>query len=321
LEVFRSLLADILSDLEYLVAAEDDSSVFWAEREGKAWRGASLMAAPLSVAEALNLCLYSQKLSVVFCSATLQVRGSFDFMRKRLGLELMDGGRVATFDAGSAFDYTRQCGLIIPAYFPEPGAGMEPYCTRLAELLDALFSRLRGRGMVLFTSYAMMRRTAEILSDLADHLHYEILVQGLSGSRTRMTKDFRENPETVLLGTHSFWEGVDIVGDSLSCLVIARLPFQVHTDPLVEARCDHCRDNGEDPFRSYMLPNAVIRLRQGFGRLIRNRQDRGLVVLADKRCLTKSYGKWFRESLPVPAVGVNATEEALQAADAILSAS
>jgi len=168
-------------------------------------------------------------------------------------------------------------------------------------LLSDLFQITRGRGMVLFTSYDMLRRATE---SLQEHAVFpgQILAQGVSGPRERITAEFARDFDSVLMGTHSFWEGVDIAGESLTCLVMARLPFAVFTDPVIAARCEKIEEQGASAFTQYSLPSAVIKFRQGFGRLIRHRQDRGIVIVADRRLVSKSYGSTFRRSIPARTV-------------------
>jgi ATP-dependent DNA helicase DinG len=165
----------------------------------------------------------------------------------------------------------------------------------------------------------MLRRTTRQLEDEPAAADLHVLAQGISGSRENITALFRSDLESVLMGTHSFWEGVDVVGETLSCLVVARLPFAVFTDPVIDARCNRIRDQGGEPFRDYSLPSAVIRFRQGFGRLIRHRTDRGVVIVADRRILTRRYGSWFRGSVPARTVGIAQRDEFLDAIDAFFA--
>ena len=174
--------------------------------------------------------------------------------------------------------------------------------------------------MALFTSYDMLRRTGAVLGPALTDDAITVLQQGESGSRESITEIFRQDLSSVLLGTHSFWEGVDVAGETLSCLVMARLPFAVFTDPVVEARCEDIEARGENAFVMYSLPSAVIRFRQGFGRLIRHRSDRGIVIVADRRILTRRYGDWFRRSIPARISAVQDEQGILDVVDRFFAA-
>ncbi|OVE80974.1 hypothetical protein BVY04_04405, partial [bacterium M21] len=157
------------------------------------------------------------------------------------------------------------------------------------------------------------RKTTSVLTEEMKGSEHRILAQGITGSRESITETFRKDISSVLMGTHSFWEGVDVVGEALSCVVIARLPFAVFTDPIIEARCEQIERKGGNAFLDFSVPNAVIRFRQGFGRLIRHRSDRGIVIIADRRLITKRYGSWFYGSLPLQCLTYGSEPELLQA--------
>jgi Rad3-related DNA helicase len=303
LTAVRQSLAEYLSDISFVLAASDAGFVYWVERAGR-W-GARAWAAPISISRRLCESLYMQKQSCIFASATLSVRGKFGFLSKRLGLDLIEADRIRTLAVGSPFDYENQCLLVVPMFLPEPGSG--DYATALGGFLARLFKHTDGRALSLFTSYETMRATRSVLQAAMPPGSGRVLMQGEDGSRSVITDTFRREPRSVLMGTHSFWEGVDVVGDSLSCLVVTRLPFAVFTEPLYAARCEKIEEDGGSAFRHYSLPQAVIRFRQGFGRLIRHRDDRGIVVVTDRRLFTKNYGSWFRSS--VPALTLRCYEE------------
>ena len=249
----------------------------------------------------------------MFSSATLSVRGSFDCLKKRLGLDLVESQRLIELNACTPFDYPRQCAVVVPMFLPEPGDSNRDYAAELGNLMAEVFRLTRGRAMSLFTSYEMLKRATSVLKDELLGSGIRVLAQGMSGSRENITEVFKKDFESVLMGTHSFWEGVDLVGETLSCLVVARLPFTVFTDPVTEARCELVEAQGDSAFIGYSLPCAVIRFRQGFGRLIRRRTDRGIVIVADRRICTKRYGSWFRKSLPVRTIACHDKEDFLKA--------
>jgi Rad3-related DNA helicase len=287
-------------DMDFVLAGSEATHVFWIQRaRGREARLGEAWAAPLSVGERLAEEIYRQKTSAIFCSATLRVGNSFTYMAHRLGVDHLDAERFATCVAASPFDYQRQCAALAATFLPEPGGGGErAYTEQLGALLLELFLATRGRALGLFTSYDMLQQCARMLQHPLEEAGIRLLVQGGSGSRDQITRVFRAGGACVLLGTHSFWEGVDVVGDALSCVVIARLPFAAVNDPVVEARCEQIDAGGGSSFREFAVPAAVIRFRQGFGRLIRHRQDRGVVIVADPRIATRNYGRWFRSSLP-----------------------
>lgn len=287
-------------DVRFMVDADDREYVFWVEPQ-RAHHGESvnLLAAPLSIANALNETLYTRKTSIVFCSATLRVGDSFDYIGRRLGFNQLEAGRIKTCVASSPFNYTTQCLTLAASFLPEPG-GIDSgnYTEQLSALLLDVFVRTKGRAMGLFTSYEMMHQIARVLEEPLRQEGIRLLVHGTHGTRDQITRLFRSGKASVLFGTHSFWEGVDVAGDALSCVVMARLPFAVVGDPIVEARCEQIEQRGGSAFREFSLPQAVIRFKQGFGRLIRTRSDRGIVIVADPRIFTKNYGMTFRKSLP-----------------------
>jgi DNA polymerase-3 subunit epsilon/ATP-dependent DNA helicase DinG len=231
------------------------------------------------------------KASVVLTSATLTTDDSFDYIRQRIGAD--DARELAL---GSPFDYSKAALLVLPTDVPEPN--QTGYARRVAEAASEIAEALGGRTLVLLTSYAQLRATYEIMQQPMERAEIVLMAQGMHGSRSRLLTRFKATERAVLLGTASFWEGVDVVGDALSALVIARLPFAVPTDPVFAARSEAY----EDPFRQYAVPQAILRFKQGFGRLIRSKTDRGIVAVLDRRILTRSYGKAFLNSLPACTV-------------------
>ena len=311
-------LKDLIHETEFVLAAEGENHVFWIDRAPPRQGGARAWAAPVNVGPILLDQVYSRKESVVFTSATLSVCGSTGFLKKRLGVDLIDRDRLLEMDAGTPFDYPSQCMVMVPTFLSEPGDRSGDYAAELGVLLAEVFRRTRGRAMALFTSYEMLRRTTGVLEEetLGDGM--QILAQGISGSRESITDVFKRDLRSVLMGTHSFWEGVDLVGETLSCLVVARLPFAVFTDPVVQARCEQIEADGGDSFLGYSVPSAVIRFRQGFGRLIRHRTDRGIVIVTDRRIVARRYGEWFRNSLPATVQAFRDREELLDVIEEFL---
>jgi len=310
-------LCGLVDPLRLLVEAQDEAFVYWIERVRRGRQPEyALCAAPLNVGRVLAEQVYARKSTVVFSSATLTTEGTFDFARSRLGLEEWERnepGRVRTAALGSSFDFGRQVLLGVPLFLPEPTRGERAFEKRLAEMLEAVFRATGGRGLALFTSYEMLNATYAPLKEALEREGICVLGQGLDGERSTLTRLFERDVSSVLLGTQSFWEGVDVPGEALSCLALAKLPFEVFTDPIVQARCERLRAQGRDPFQAYSVPQAVIRLRQGFGRLVRHRHDRGVILICDKRVATRGYGRRFLDSLPVEGRVFASLEELVEA--------
>jgi len=318
LEAVDAGLKEFSGELSFVLDASDEDHVFWVEAVDPRRGGARAWGAPVHIGEKLAEDLYDQKQSVIFTSATLSAMGSFSFLKKRLGVDRIDPGKLMEFDAGTPFDYGAQSVAVVPMFLPEPNEDGHSYATELGHFLAELFKRTNGRAMSLFTSYDMLNRALDVLNRELSDSGMRLLAQGHTGSREVITATFKEDVKSVLMGTHSFWEGVDLPGETLSCLVVARLPFAVFTDPIEEARCERVEADGESAFMGYSLPKAVIRFRQGFGRLIRHRSDCGVVVVADRRIMTKRYGKWFRSSIPCRTAKYYEADALLKAVDEFL---
>ncbi len=306
-------MREFSADVEFVMSLDSDEHVFWIERGGGKYASPEFWAAPLRVGTQLSEQLYAQKDSVIFCSATLSVGGKFSFMKNRLGVDKIPEDRLNLLQAESPFDYTTQCLVLVPVFLPDPAASDGEYTRELAALLADLFMQTRGRGLGLFTSYAMLRQCCSLLRPALSASDIRVLSQGEGVSREQLTAVFRKEISSVLMGTHSFWEGVDVMGESLSCVVMARLPFASVGDPIIEARCEQVEREGRSSFIGFSLPNAVIRFRQGFGRLIRHRGDKGVVVVTDSRIITKRYGWAFRHSLPCRTISCTSKEQFMKA--------
>ena len=307
--VAESLIA-FANDVNFVLLGDKCEYAYWAEKvkvEGKV-PYLRLVAAPLSVAAELQRLIYDPKDSTVLCSATFRVGNDFKYMSRRLGC----AERFRALVADSPFDYFRQSLVLAPDYLPDPVSAAEAYAEALAKLAHEVVLAVGGRTLVLFTSYEMMNGVAGYAAPALARDGYALLVQGGGLSREAITRRLKEDANTVVFGAHSFWEGVDVAGEALSCVILARLPFAQVGDPVVEARSEKIEREGGSSFRDYALPEAVIKFRQGFGRLIRTKSDRGVVIVADPRIVTKNYGAVFRKSIPATVHTVSGESELLE---------
>jgi len=284
IEALARRCLELENELAAILESESKEHVYWCEIRG---RGVFLWASPINIAALLKDRLFSRVDCAILTSATLSTGGNFSFVKSRLGLE--EAGELIV---PSHFDFKSQAILYVPRNIPEPreDGWVRHACKELETILEAS----EGRAFVLFTSYSQMELVYQLLKS---RLRFPMLIQG-EKSKSGLLECFRNTPNAVLFATSSFWQGVDVQGEQLSCVIIDKLPFSVPSDPVVAARIAQINESGGNAFYDYQIPTATILLKQGMGRLIRSKTDRGILALLDKRVLTKSYGRMFLRSLP-----------------------
>src|SRR5579872_1090168 len=288
---FLRRINEMRAQLTLILESQNRNTVFWIERRGgsgpRGQKNVFLQATPIDVSGILKQVLFEPMESVVLTSATLAVSGGFEYLRRRLGLD-----HARELVVPSHYDYQKQAMWYVPPDMPDPSS--PDFVVRATQKIRRILNITQGRAFCLFTSYNQMN---EIYERLLAEMDYPMLLQG-SAPKSALLDEFRMTPNAVLFATSSFWQGVDVQGEQLSCVIIDRLPFAVPSDPVVAARIAALNDEGGNAFFDYQVPSAVITLKQGFGRLIRSLNDRGLLVLLDNRILNKKYGKIFVESMP-----------------------
>lgn len=284
IEALARRCLEMEDELGTIMESESSEHVFWCEIRG---RGVFLWASPINISSILRKRLFSSVDSAILTSATLSTGGNFLFVKSRLGLD-----QAQELIVPSHFDFAGQAIFYVPRNIPEPRE--EGWVRHACKELEMLLGASNGRAFILFTSYSQME---QVYQSLKNHLRFPMLIQG-EKSKSGLLESFRNTPKAVLFATSSFWQGVDVQGEQLSCVVIDKLPFSVPSDPVVAARIAQINGSGGNAFYDYQIPTATILLKQGMGRLIRSKTDRGILALLDKRILTKSYGRMFLKSLP-----------------------
>jgi ATP-dependent DNA helicase DinG len=278
----------------FIVHSDD---IKWVEMDTRTQNSTVVYSQPVSVADSLSTSFFGKKKSILITSATLSVKGSFHYMKAQLGLE---NTSCLQKQISSPFEYAKQVQLYVPEDLPEVNqVRLDDYVAAISEHIISIAEATSGRMLILFTSHEMLKKTHDLIKESGLLEEFSLIAQGItSGSRARLTRNFQRFEKSILFGTNSFWEGIDIPGEDLTCLIIVRLPFSPPDEPVTEAKSNRIKEQGGNPFADYSLPEAILRFKQGFGRLIRTKTDKGYIIVFDKRIVTTQYGKAFLQSIP-----------------------
>jgi ATP-dependent DNA helicase DinG len=290
----------LLNNLQFLIEAEWDNYVYWFELPTRQDSDDSrLYGVPLDIASILNERLYSHLRTTVFTSATLAVNKNFEYFDHRIGLNYTESDRVENLLLESPFNYNEQVLLMVPSFIPDPKHPQ--YLPQIKEFFEKLIVKSPRGTLALFTAYSMLNNVYQALKPTFMSEDIPVFGQGIDGGRHTLINQFKNIEKSFLFGTDSFWEGVDVPGKALEVLLLTKLPFDVPSEPIIQAKAELIQKQGGNPFMDFTVPEAVIRFRQGFGRLIRTRSDFGAIVILDTRVISKLYGRVFLNSLPLKA--------------------
>ena len=310
---YKSKILKFKEDLEMFLEGNNEDMVYWISVSNPyKFKNILLVRTPLTSGKILNEYLFEIKKSVILTSATLTIANNFKYMAEQYGLE----NNYLTFNAKSPFNYDKQSLVCIPNDLPDPAQVTEEnYTTEITNAIIKLAPRIKGGVLVLFTSYSMLNGVYTELKKSNELKNKTILAQGKDGNRKHIIDTMQKNVNTLVLGTNSFWEGIDVSGENLSAIIIVKLPFLPPTRPVIAARLELLDNKGLNSFSKYSLPQAVLKFRQGYGRLIRTKNDKGAIIILDKRVITKRYGREFLKSLPSQSILINTFENLIDSLD------
>jgi predicted DnaQ family exonuclease/DinG family helicase len=315
---FRSSIENLVGvreNIARILTADDDDWVFWAQTYGGNARTVSLHACPVFIGADLQKDFWPLIDTAAITSATLSTQGNFEHCRESLGLDELPPERLREEILPSPFALSEQMRLFVPVYLPNPRRDSEVWISAVENMTAEIVRRFRRGTLILTTSLELLERLGTALMPVAKTSRRTVLVQGRDGAPAELLEEFRQRKNAVLVGTANFWEGIDVIGEALEILIVTRLPFDVPTEPWIAARMEKIADEGKDAFYHFSLPEALLRLRQGLGRLIRHRQDRGIALIADSRVFSTKFGAVIREGLPVIPEAVTSPSELWQLCD------